>query len=201
MDESRRAGGPLGDPPSRDAVELTRAEQDLAPLAEHAYQERREPVVRVQVAGRERRAAALLRRDYTDGSTAFLLGLLPAQKPPAAAGGRMWVWADEHAMWFTALHAHPAEAQPVPGDARPVRYGPNGHSATPPALTRCTGPGARLLIRVDGRWNPAHAILRVRLREGDALAVRIVLAEDGWPMTYHRTYWWDPATIRTPRAD
>ncbi|MCX4444894.1 hypothetical protein ACFWNC_26715 [Streptomyces sp. NPDC058369] len=197
MDGSRRAGGPLGDPPSRDAVELTRAEQDLGPLTERTYPTRREPAARVQVAGRERRAAALRRRDYPDGRTAFLLGLLPAQKAPVAAGGRVWVWADEYAMWFTALHEHPAEAQPVSGDARPVRYGPEGFSATPPALTRCTGPKARLLIRVGGRWNPAHALVRARFREGHALAVRIVLTENGWPMTYPRTYWWDPAAIRT----
>ncbi|MFD5786744.1 hypothetical protein ACFWH1_08915 [Streptomyces sp. NPDC127037] len=197
MSGSRRAGGPLCDPPSRDAVALTPAEQDLAPLTERAYPARREPAVRVQVAGRERRAAALRRRDYPGGRTAFLLGLWPARQEPAAEGGRLWFWADEHAMWFTALHEHPAEAQPVPGDVRPVRYGPDGFSTTPPALTRCTGPGARLLIRVGGRWNPAHALLRARFREGDALAVRIVLTEDGWPMTYPRTYWWDPAAIRT----
>lgn len=201
MDGASGAGGELGELLSRDAVELAGAEQAFAPFAERAYPQRREPAVRIRVAGRERRAAALLRRDYPDGRIAFLLGLWPSRKTPAATGGRVWVWADERAMWFTALDEHPAEALPTPGDARPVRYGPGVTSATPPALTRCAGPKTRLLIRVGGRWNPACALLRARFREGDAIAVRIVLTEDGWPMTYHRTYWWDSAAIRAARED
>lgn len=180
----------------RDAVEVDPMTVGEASVRVQHYTPRREPGVRLQVAGRPHFGAAMERRDFADGRILFGIGLRPADHPGPLRVG--WFWADQRAMDFTALEPHhPIEDQVLPGDAIRYRPVPQGDAAPVPDMEPYgPTPTTPLRIRVGGLWHHARASWRIYSPAGDQILVRIDFADRGWPMTHFRCYWWDPAAIR-----
>ncbi|MGW3246563.1 hypothetical protein [Streptomyces sp. NPDC001070] len=185
----------------RDAVEVPPREPGAAPPAfVDSLPEHRRQRVAFKLGGRRYRAWVTERRTHADGRESVHLMVWPVLPDGRR---RAWFWwsTDVFEVRASVTAVSPVEMQLQNGDVMRIRRGEVPHDQIPKYEGFEPGQQPRVQVRVGGRWHDAVVWYKIRHRDGrHAVQAKVTFLEgDDFPVTYWRTYWWNPDAIRVVR--